>query len=82
VGEQNGLEVWSYSGSAWTAFSASDLTYDGTYASFTATSLGTLAVTGIPILPGDANRDGRVDINDLTIVLAHSVPYCAAAPSG
>ena len=23
------------------------------------------------VLPGDANRDGRVDINDLTIVLAH-----------
>ena len=29
-------------------------------------------------LPGDANGDGRVDINDLTIVLAHSV--CRARP--
>ena len=24
-----------------------------------------------PVLPGDANEDGRVDINDLTIVLSH-----------
>jgi hypothetical protein len=24
-----------------------------------------------PALPGDANLDGKVDINDLTIVLAH-----------
>ena len=24
-----------------------------------------------PALPGDANSDGRVDINDLTVVLAH-----------
>ena len=24
-----------------------------------------------PYLPGDANQDGKVDINDLTIVLAH-----------
>ena len=27
--------------------------------------------TYILTLPGDANVDGRVDINDLTIVLAH-----------
>ena len=34
----------------------------------------TLAYTGYflsPAIPGDANLDGRVDINDLTIVLAH-----------
>ena len=29
------------------------------------------AVVGTPLLLGDANRDGRVDINDLTIVLAN-----------
>jgi hypothetical protein len=28
-------------------------------------------VSVIPVFPGDANGDGRVDINDLTIVLAH-----------
>ena len=34
----------------------------------------TLAYTGYflsPAIPGDANLDGRVDINDLTVVLAH-----------
>ena len=67
----SGLEVWSYNSSGWAAFPASDLTYDGTYASFTTTSLGTFALTGTAVLPGDANRDGSVDINDLTIVLAN-----------
>ena len=55
---------------------ANDLTFDGTYASFTALALNDTngcdyAVTGTPLLLGDANRDGRVDINDLTIVLAN-----------
>ena len=27
--------------------------------------------SGTPEVPGDANLDGKVDINDLTIVLAH-----------
>ena len=68
---QNGLEVWSYNSSSWTEFPALDLTYDGTYASFTVTSLGTYALTGTAVLPGDANRDGTVDMNDLTIVLTN-----------
>ncbi len=40
------LEVWDYNGSTWTQFSANDLAYDGTYASFTATTLEDFAVTG------------------------------------
>ena len=32
---------------------------------------GTNAVTVMPTLPGDANLDGRVDINDLTITLSN-----------
>ena len=68
---QNGLEVWSYNGTGWTGFPANDLTYDGTYASFTVTAFGSFAVTGTAVLPGDANRDGQVDVNDLTIVLTN-----------
>ena len=33
------LQVWQYGGSGWTAYSATDLTYDRTYASLTATAL-------------------------------------------
>ena len=57
------------------------MTFDPTsfYASFTVTGNGSQdALTGVSyaisstvILPGDANLDGRVDINDLTIVLAN-----------
>ncbi len=67
----SGLEVWTSSGSTWSPFSADDLTYDGTFASFTVTSFGSFAVTGVAVMPGDANRDGSVDINDLTIVLTN-----------
>ena len=68
-----GLDVWSYNGTTWTPHAADDLTYDGTFASFTETALGGYgyAVAATPILPGDANNDGRVDINDLTIVLTN-----------
>jgi hypothetical protein len=73
-----GLDVWSSSngGSTWSAITPNDLTLDGTnlYASFTTTAAldgAGYAVSGVPVLPGDANVDGRVDINDLTIVLAH-----------
>ena len=68
---RDGLEVWSYSGGSWASFSANDLTYDGTYASFTVTAFGSFAVTGTAVLPGDAIGDGKVDINDLTIVLTN-----------
>jgi T5SS/PEP-CTERM-associated repeat protein len=66
------IDVWTRNGSTWTPFSASDLTYDGTYANFTVAAFGTYAVTtGVAFLPGDANHDGTVDVNDLTIVLAN-----------
>ena len=51
--------------------SATISTYDGTFASFTVASLGSFALTGVAVMPGDANRDGHVDVNDLTIVLAN-----------
>jgi T5SS/PEP-CTERM-associated repeat protein len=71
------------SGSTWsqvTTANAPDLYFDGTYENFTlGGSLGgTLgfggydyAVVGTPALAGDVNLDGRVDVNDLTIVLSH-----------
>jgi hypothetical protein len=74
------LSVWdyTYNGSAWswTELPPNDLTFDGTYASFTATALNDAngcdyAIVGTPLLDGDANRDGRVDINDLTVVLTN-----------
>ncbi len=37
------------------------------------------AVRLTPALPGDANLDGKVDINDLTIVLAHYGESAASA---
>ncbi|MEN6449770.1 MAG: PEP-CTERM sorting domain-containing protein [Thermoguttaceae bacterium] len=43
------LAIWHYDGSAWTAFTANDLTYDGNYASFTATDLSGFAVTGVAV---------------------------------
>jgi T5SS/PEP-CTERM-associated repeat protein len=42
------LHVWHYDGSVWTPYSPFDLTYDGTYASFTVTSLSGYAVTPEP----------------------------------
>jgi T5SS/PEP-CTERM-associated repeat protein len=40
-----GLEVWHFDGTDWTQFAANDLTYDGTYASFTVTGFSGYAVT-------------------------------------
>jgi hypothetical protein len=67
------LSVWSYYDNTWSQLPAYDLTCDGTYASFTVTNLNgyDYAITGATILSGDANRDGTVDVNDLTIVLSH-----------
>ena len=67
------FDVWGYNGNAWTALAASDLAFDGSFANFTAYALNgdSYAVTGVALLPGDANGDGKVDINDLTIVLAN-----------
>jgi T5SS/PEP-CTERM-associated repeat protein len=42
------LNVWHFDGSSWTAFAASDLAYDGMYASFTVTGFSGYAVTGVP----------------------------------
>ena len=48
------LSIWQYNGSAWTAYNATDLAYDNTYASFTVTSFSDYAVTEtspVPIPP-------------------------------
>ena len=42
------LNLWHYDGSTWAAYIPADLTYDGTYASFTATSLSGYAMTAVP----------------------------------
>jgi T5SS/PEP-CTERM-associated repeat protein len=57
---QDDLKVWHYDGSDWTKYAPMDLTYDGRYASFTASELsgygvtapepGTLAMLGVGVL--------------------------------
>jgi fibronectin-binding autotransporter adhesin len=42
------LTIWHYSGTAWSTYTADDLTYDGQYASFTVTSFSGYAVSAIP----------------------------------
>jgi hypothetical protein len=42
---QEFLQLWSYNGTSWTKFAASDQNFDGKYVNFTATSLGGYAVT-------------------------------------
>jgi T5SS/PEP-CTERM-associated repeat protein len=70
------LSVWKNSGSGWGQITPNDLTFNAAsdYASFTVTGSSALggvsyAISSTAILPGDANIDGRVDINDLTTVL-------------
>jgi hypothetical protein len=43
-----GLAVWHWDGAAWTAFAASDLSYDGEYANFTVTGFSGYAVVAVP----------------------------------
>jgi len=42
------LNVWHYDGSVWTAYTPTDLTYDGTYANFTVTGFSGYAVSSVP----------------------------------
>jgi hypothetical protein len=42
---RDALVLWAYDGSDWSPYTPTDLTYDGTYASFTATSVRGFAVT-------------------------------------
>ena len=75
-------QLWSssYNGSSWsswTQITPNDLTFDNTnfWASFGTTNAGlnnyAYAVTGTAVIAGDVDLDGRVDINDLTIVLGN-----------
>jgi T5SS/PEP-CTERM-associated repeat protein len=45
------LNIWHYDGTTWSAFTASDLAYDGTYASFTVTGFSGYAVSGSAPVP-------------------------------
>ncbi len=45
------LNVWHYDGSTWSAFTANDLAYDGTYASFTVTGFSGYALSGTAPVP-------------------------------
>jgi T5SS/PEP-CTERM-associated repeat protein len=45
------LTVWHYDGSIWSKFDATDLAFDGTYASFSATSFSGYAVSGTAPVP-------------------------------
>jgi hypothetical protein len=47
----SGLTIWDFSAGAWGQFSATDLAYNGTYASFTATNLNDYAVSGTAPVP-------------------------------
>jgi len=42
------LDLWHFDGNVWSEFSVSDLTYDGTYASFTVTGFSGYAVSAVP----------------------------------
>jgi large repetitive protein len=42
---ESDLDLWQYNGSIWSKYDASDLTYDGVYASFTATNASGFAVS-------------------------------------
>ncbi len=43
------LDLWGYNGTSWAAYTPTDLTYDGTFASFTATGLSGYAVAGVAV---------------------------------
>jgi hypothetical protein len=42
------LAIYDYNGTAWVPYSTTDLAYDGTYASFTATAMGDYAGVATP----------------------------------
>nr|WP_321400397.1 hypothetical protein [uncultured Desulfobacter sp.] len=50
-GNVEDLTIWYLLNDEWSEYDASDLTYDGTYASFTISELGTYAVTGTSSVP-------------------------------
>jgi probable HAF family extracellular repeat protein len=73
-GEQdlNNLIVADGSATGWTLKYATGITNSGYISGFGSASSGaTHAFLLTPVLPGDANEDGRVDINDLTRVLTN-----------
>ncbi len=45
---RSNLRLWHHDGTTWSPFSADDLTYNQTYASFTVTSLSGYAVVAVP----------------------------------
>jgi hypothetical protein len=69
-----GSLTWQYSATLPGGYSPGQAWTDGTYY-YVELANGTGVEALVPVVvtlhPGDANGDGRVDINDLTIVLAH-----------
>jgi len=64
------LTVWHYDGDEWTEYEASDLIYDGTYASFSVTGFSAYGmITQCP--PGDTDGDYIVDEGDAMTLAAH-----------
>ena len=47
--DRDGLLVWHYDGSNWSQYAATDLTCNGSYASFTVTGFSGYAVSGIMV---------------------------------
>ncbi|MBN1589313.1 MAG: hypothetical protein JW888_07345 [Pirellulales bacterium] len=65
------LQVWHHDGSEWTRYDALDFNYDGTYASFTVSNLGSSYAVTITLIPGDTNGDRYVDEIDAHAMAAH-----------
>jgi probable HAF family extracellular repeat protein len=71
-GKMVDLNTLISSASGWLLESATAVNDSGQIVGYGTNSRGkTDAFLLTPLLPGDANGDGRVDVNDLTIVLAH-----------
>ncbi len=71
-GEMSDLNSLTRPASGWTLTSATAISSNGYIAGYETNGAGqTDAFLLKPALPGDANLDGKVDINDLTIVLAN-----------
>jgi probable HAF family extracellular repeat protein len=68
----NNLVVDDGSDAGWTLKYATGITNSGYISGYGTVAGGaTDAFLLTPVLPGDANEDGKVDVNDLTIVLSH-----------
>lgn len=61
------LTIWHYADGGWSLYDTTDLAFDGTYASFTATSFSGYAVTAAIQTGKDSDLDGVFDHKDLCV---------------